>query len=367
MYSVDTMGLCKDCYRHIPARRFEEDGKIWIEKTCPEHGYSKHLVEPEADFYHSLVWEGKEFYNSSGYGVDITMRCNLTCPHCYQVPDNTIVDRSINEIVNEMISSVPNDGATWALAGAEPTMRKDLSQLVKAFKDLEKDPTYIPREIRLITNGVKLEKAEYVRELIDAGIDFVTLSLHHPTYQGLLTNKRQRVGIQNCVNEGLALGTIVHTIGHMGLLEDVLQVNQNFGTTAIEYRVRGGADIGRYDPTESRKYLSQMIAEVKNVCERKGWEFAIQRADNNIYHVMATINGLPHRFVQWADVNTLDLEQCNHGPWCKFPEIPHVSNMLHQWILRDGLVNKQLPAQDEIPLKYRRLYQWEQEQNAKRN
>lgn len=367
MYSVDTMGLCKECYRHIPARRFEEDGKIWIEKNCPEHGYTKNLVEPDAEFYHSLVWEGKDVYDSSGYGVDITQRCNLTCPHCYQVPDNSIVDRSIEAIINEMLSSVPNDGVTWALAGAEPTMRKDLPQLIKAMRDLEKDPTYLPRELRLITNGVLLERPQLVTDLIEAGLHFVTLSLHHPTYQGLFTNKRQRVGIKNCLEQGLTLGTITHTIGHLDLLEDVLQVNQDFGHTALEYRVRGGADIGRTDPLEPKKYLSEMIKEVTRICNEKGWEFKIKRADNNVYHVMADINDIEHRFVQWADVDNLDLEQCNHGPWCKFPEIPHVSNMLHQWILRDGLVNKGLPKKDEIPLKYRRMYQWEQEQNAKRD
>jgi len=358
MYSIDTTAICEHCYRHIPARRFEDSGSIWIEKTCPDHGYTKYLVEPDADFYHSLVYE-PEFYTSKGYGVDITERCNLTCPHCYQLPDNTVVDKSIDFIINELLESVPNDGVTWALAGAEPTMRKDLPELIRRMKDLEKDTTYLPREIRLITNGVLLERKELVHKLIDSGLDYVTLSLNHPTYQGLLTNKRQREGIKNCVSEGLKLGAIAHTLGHLGLLEDVLQIIQDLGTTAEEYRVRGGADIGRTNPLEPKKYLGDMVKEVKRICEKKGWDLEFYRADNNVYHIMARINGLEHRFVQWADATNFDLDQANHGPWCKFSEIPHVSNMMHQWILRDGLVNKKLPALDEIPERYRRMYQWE--------
>jgi len=366
MYSIDTMGLCEHCYRHIPARRFEEDGQIWIEKNCPEHGYTKYIVEKDADFYHSLVRSGPFYYDPSSYGIEVTDRCNLTCPHCYHLPDNRIVDRSIDDVLNEMLTMNPNDGWSMTLAGAEPTMRKDLPELVKAMRDLEKDPNYKPRDILIVTNGVLLERVELVQKLKDAGLYAVTLSLNHPTYQGILTYKRQQKGIQNCLNEGLKLTNINHTLSYWDQLEDVLEVNQSYKHSAEEYRVRGGTDIGR-SPDEPKKYLSDLVREAQRISESKGWEFKIIPGDNNIYHVMATINDIPHRLIQWADVTTLDLEQCNSGPWCNFAKTPYVSNMLHQCILRDGLVNKGLPALDEIPLKYRRMYQWEQEQNAKGN
>jgi hypothetical protein len=37
--------LCPECdkTRCIPARMFEEDGKVFMEKTCPEHGFFKEL------------------------------------------------------------------------------------------------------------------------------------------------------------------------------------------------------------------------------------------------------------------------------------------------------------------------------------
>ena len=365
MYSIDTVGLCEICYRHVDARRFEENGEIWIEKNCPVHGYSKYIVEKDAEFYHSLVRD-ETYYNPSSYGIEVTDRCNLTCPHCYHLPDNKIVDRSINSIINEMHTMYPNDGWSMTLAGAEPTMRKDLPQVVKALRDLEKDPNYKPRDILIVTNGVLLERVQLVRDLVEAGLFAATVSLNHPTYQGEFTHSRQRQGIQNCLNEGLKLTNINHTLSYWDQLEDVLTTNQSFGNSAEEYRVRGGTDIGR-SPDEPRKFISDLVKEAQAISERKGWDFKLINADNNVYHVMAEINGLPHRFIQWADVTTLDLEQCNSGPWCNFAKTPWVSNMLHQCILRDGLVNKGLEAPDEIPIKYRRMYQYGLEQNDKRN
>ena len=34
-----TQSLCPECAKVIKARKFEEDGKVWMEKTCQEHGY----------------------------------------------------------------------------------------------------------------------------------------------------------------------------------------------------------------------------------------------------------------------------------------------------------------------------------------
>ena len=33
-----TESLCPECSKVIPAREFEEDGKVMMDKTCPEHG-----------------------------------------------------------------------------------------------------------------------------------------------------------------------------------------------------------------------------------------------------------------------------------------------------------------------------------------
>jgi len=127
---TDTLTLCQHCYRHVPAIKFKRDNAIWLGKTCPKHGYSEHLVEPDADFYLGYVYPKK---THTAYFIETTNKCNLTCPHCYQLPDNTSSDPSIDYILTQ-ISSWEDDGYVISLAGAEPTARKDLDILIKRIK-----------------------------------------------------------------------------------------------------------------------------------------------------------------------------------------------------------------------------------------
>ena len=100
----DTLSLCEHCYRHIPAVRFERDNSIWLGKTCPDHGYLEHLVEPDAKFYHSF---GYNKHHIETYLIEVTNKCNLACPNCYQMPDNLSKDPTINDILN-IINNILN-------------------------------------------------------------------------------------------------------------------------------------------------------------------------------------------------------------------------------------------------------------------
>ena len=65
----------------------------------------------------------------------------------------------------------------------------------------------------------------------------------------------------------------------------------------------------------------------------------IVEADNNIYHVMAKIDGKDIRIIQWCDETDIDMEELRSGPWCDF--VPGgITNFLHQIIRRDAWKNK---------------------------
>jgi uncharacterized radical SAM superfamily Fe-S cluster-containing enzyme len=117
----DTLSLCEHCYRHVPAVRFERDGQIWLWKKCKFHGESEHLVEPDAEFYLNYNYPRKAL---NSYLIEVTNKCNLACPNCYQEPDNMSKDPSIDYLLS-IIQSWPDDGKPVALCGAEPTVRKD--------------------------------------------------------------------------------------------------------------------------------------------------------------------------------------------------------------------------------------------------
>ena len=47
-----TKSLCPACKAVVPARIVEEDGKIWIKRTCPEHGTFRDIYWSDPALYH---------------------------------------------------------------------------------------------------------------------------------------------------------------------------------------------------------------------------------------------------------------------------------------------------------------------------
>lgn len=340
----DTLSLCEYCYRHIPAVRFERNNAIWLGKTCKWHGYVERLVEPDADFYLTYSYHRHAL---GTYCIDITNRCNLACPQCYQEPDNTSKDPSITKIL-ELISNWPDDGFSVALMGAEPTTRKDLPELIRAIQGM---PGKM-RRIMILTNGVYLSDYEYAKEF--AGIKGIswTIGLNHPDYQGHAVRAKQMEGMQNCAELGLVIKNISYTLEDMNQMEYCLDEIQLFGYEKCQsYRIRCGAEIGRF-PGGPKIYLSELVANAKRIANLRGWSVDIDHGDGNRSHYPLIINGIVIKIIQWPDVTTIDLKEIQTESIADMlPGLPP-SPLVHQVILRDGTVNKGQPLYDKIPQEY---------------
>jgi hypothetical protein len=345
----ETISLCKTCYRHIPANRFEKDGKMLLGKTCPKHGYQEALLDVDAEFYISQQYQRRL---PSSYWLDITNRCNLDCPHCYQIPDNTSKDPDI-EFLLMQVSSWPDDGLPVALVGAEPTVRKDLADLVKAIQSLPGKT----RTVIIVTNGVYLAKWDYVKRFEGISNLKWTFGLNHPDYNGGNIRVKQMEGLENCVKLGLDIKTLTYTLGSLDQLPDVLQEMKEFAERKVctNARIQIGVDIGRVpEDAVFELYLSDLVKAAHQYCIVQGWSWEPNDKDGNRTHYAVRINGIDHKFIKWCDVNTLDLEEVQSESWATIVPNKPMSTLLHQVILRDQAVNKGLPLFDTIPEKYRR-------------
>lgn len=55
------------CSRQIPMAVYEEDGAIWLKKTCPEHGTFRDLYWGDAElYYYFLQWDAPPEYIGKG-------------------------------------------------------------------------------------------------------------------------------------------------------------------------------------------------------------------------------------------------------------------------------------------------------------
>jgi hypothetical protein len=346
----ETLSMCEHCYRHVPAVRFEQDGKVWMGKTCKVHGYHETLVEIDADFYQSHKYQKRK---PSSFWVDITNRCNLDCPHCYQMPDNQSSDPSI-EFILEQVKSFPDNGWPISLVGAEPTTRKDLAELVRAIQALPGKP----RMIMIVTNGINLGKEEYAKKFV--GIENLkwTIGLNHPNYNGGVIRSKQEAGIKNCQKLGLTIKNFTYTLGSLDQLDFVLEEVQKWNNLGIcdNARIQLGVEIGRTpDDHGPELYLSDLVKEAERLCVIKGWTWEPDEIAGNRTHYLVRINGLVHRLIKWIDVKTIDFEETFSESYADMIPGKPMSPLLHQVILRDKHVNNNQLLYDSLPEKYRSI------------
>lgn len=100
--------------------------------------------------------------------VDVTHRCNMTCKNCY-VPNRDIPDMDADKLI-EAITKFPKR-TMIRIVGAEPTVRKDLPEIIKRIRETGHRAT-------LLTNGLRLANNDYVRELKYNKLNHVYLSLN---------------------------------------------------------------------------------------------------------------------------------------------------------------------------------------------
>lgn len=100
--------------------------------------------------------------------ADITHRCNMACHNCY-IPVRDLPDFPVDWLYS-ILARLPRR-TRIRLVGAEPTMREDLPEIIATVRRLGHIPV-------VLSNGLKLGRAAYVRKLRDAGLGTVYLSLN---------------------------------------------------------------------------------------------------------------------------------------------------------------------------------------------
>ncbi|MFT5700080.1 MAG: putative radical SAM superfamily Fe-S cluster-containing enzyme [Desulforhopalus sp.] len=168
--------VCPECLERIPGQLVRNGDAVELVKSCFEHGPFTTTVwkgEPsfETWFRPKIPYLGGE-RQRVGKGcpydcglcehhtqrtcttlVEITSRCNLQCPVCFADSGGTEPDPDL-ESLSRMFENimVQTGGCNLQLSGGEPTVRKDLVQIVRLAKEAGFD------FIQLNTNGLALAR-----------------------------------------------------------------------------------------------------------------------------------------------------------------------------------------------------------------
>lgn len=347
---LPTVSLCHQCHSHIPAWRYHKENCVYIAKSCKLHGVSHHMIESDYEFYSGLQYtqDNPKYNFNGGVLVEASDRCNLECPHCYHLPDNQIKDDTIDILLTRIKQLPLGEVTRIILSGAEATLRLDFVELVTEIQKLH--PAI---DVTVMTNGIQFGNSEFVKDVKDCGLAGVNIGLNHPEYiDHKVIRRKQVAAIENMYANDIPISYISYTMISLDEVHDIMtEICDNYWRPK-NFRIRYGSDIGR-NPGQHRIFVSDVYKAIETWCRNNNKSFErIVKADNNIYHVMANVEGKDIRIIQWCDETDIDMEELRSGPWCNF--VPDgVTNFLHQIIRRDVWKNQGLILPDSPPDRYK--------------
>jgi uncharacterized radical SAM superfamily Fe-S cluster-containing enzyme len=196
----NTKTICPECLKVLDATIFEDNGKVYMKKECPEHGFFQELYWSDYEQYlraEKLRYDGEglsnprtKTVNGCPYDcgicpehkshtalaiIDVTNRCNLKCPVCFAnaAAAGYVYEPTKEEITGMIVNlraNQPVPAQALQFSGGEPTIRNDLFELVRKAKELG------IRHVEVNTNGIRLSQSvDYCRELKAAGVSTIYL------------------------------------------------------------------------------------------------------------------------------------------------------------------------------------------------
>jgi len=183
LYYDTAVSICTTCYRRVDAKIVFEDGKVFMLKRCPRHGFERVLMADDVDYYRRCreVFikppEMPDHYNTPvNYGcpydcglcpdheqhscltlIEICDACNLNCPICYSESGTHRTGyRSLAQIEAMMDAVVANElqPDVVQISGGEPTLHPEFFAVLDAAR---RRPI---RHLMVNTNGVRIAQED---------------------------------------------------------------------------------------------------------------------------------------------------------------------------------------------------------------
>ncbi|MEI7837011.1 MAG: radical SAM protein, partial [Planctomycetota bacterium] len=187
--------LCPDCGAIVVGREFVADGRVLIEKTCPEHGYFSDCVNSDVLLYSKAAWwtfeeaPGQKFPQVSDAAgcpsdcglctrhlsspclaqIDLTNRCNMRCPICFANAGVTgrVFEPDFEEVCRQLQvlrDLRPTPCTAIQFTGGEPTIHPDFLRIVSTAAEMGFS------HIQIATNGLRMAEGDFALRCAQAGL-----------------------------------------------------------------------------------------------------------------------------------------------------------------------------------------------------
>jgi len=192
-----TDSLCPTCMRVVPAKIITKGKRVYLRKRCPEHGTRDDFVCSDSAWWDrgeghtpSVLPQIRSTESSKGCPhdcglcpdheqhtciglVELTDRCNLSCPMCFASSGPGGKDHSLDEIIAALDRLILAEGRAEVcqLSGGEPTIHPQFRRVVD--EALARPIDYV----MINTNGIRIAKDSDLVDFIAARRDRVEIYL----------------------------------------------------------------------------------------------------------------------------------------------------------------------------------------------
>jgi radical SAM protein with 4Fe4S-binding SPASM domain len=162
---------------------------------------------------------------------NITHACNLKCAHCYENAGKKDANELSKQEINKGLEILSKAGVTSvAFSGGEPTSNPHITHYIKLANELGMYPA-------LATNGYLLSKEYILNKFVDAGLEFVQISIDginsetHDSFRGVKGSWDKAIkAVENSVEADLfvEVATTV-TTNNINEIPDIIEFVRGLG------------------------------------------------------------------------------------------------------------------------------------------
>lgn len=302
-YSL-TNSICSQCLTKIEAKIIFENDSVYLLKYCHEHGQEKVLIANDIEYYkqsQNFIKAGEiplKFNTPIKHGcpydcglcpdheqhscltlVEITDKCNLSCPICYadsgveEISEKTKEKREHKSLaeINQLLDNIVNnegEAQIVQLSGGEPTLHPDFFEIIELAK------TKAIKHLMINTNGIKIAKSQEFCQRLAQYMPGIEIYLQFDSLQpdslrdlrGIDLKEIRLQALEN-LNKYQISTTLVVTLKkgvnnqEIGdIIEFALQQNCVRGVTFQPVQITGRID--NFDPAKHRYTLSEIRQDI---------------------------------------------------------------------------------------------------------
>lgn len=282
-----------------------------MRKFCEQHGEFESVVEESVEFY-LQCFQANAHTIYSGYFIDVTEKCNLRCKYCYYPINNKTKDLNLHDIV--LHAMMYRHLAPFILTGGEPSLRKDLKELIMALKPLG--------PVELLTNGTEFS-AQRLKEI--AEIADINLSWHPEILSHNLTF------LNLCRDLGVKLESVLFVIDAVEQIDAILNLCEEWRDVISSTRIKAATRVWNEQKPTQKLFVSNLWKYLHN----NGAEMTWWR-NNKVSFVTCQLEGIYHMLVSWYDRFNIDMMDINCAPYYQ-AKTGEVCNILTAMLINEGL------------------------------